>query len=168
MITANIELPGGGRYRPRGVTDELTSRVKYMDIPDLHARALRAEPKLRPIEVLVDTLCATAPSKRSGLPMCYNCVWSQIVRPLTLRLVGDSRGEPVEMPPDEIPDSWQPVDLSTWLSEDPDDDAPPLSEIEAWLNTSEAWNAVVRPWKRKLEAADPGNGHGLPQQGVPA
>lgn len=128
---------------------------------DNYRRALKAEPQLRAIDRLVDVLAALAPTRRSGRPLCSGCTWERIVKPLTSPWVGHERG----FHPD--------------VAEDPDPDRPPIqflkasdlkmpprveatTEIERWLRTSEAWDAVTRVWIDRLHHADPANGHGLP------
>ena len=122
--------------------------VRYMDTENLYSRALKAEPKLPPIETLVETLCATAPSKRSGKPMCSACVWSGIVKPLVIRLVGHNRAWPLTL---REKDDYQTGLVFTRASDIKLHGAPSAeTEIEKWLRTSEAWDAVVRTWLARL------------------
>lgn len=95
---------------------------------DQFERALTAEPTLRAIDRLVDTLCALV---RPTDILCYGCVWEQIVKPLTVPLVG-----------------WCRPGRAT-------------TDTEKWMRTSEAFDVVTDKWIDRLEKADPGNGHGL-------
>ena len=126
---------------------------RYMDVEDLHERALRAEPKLRIIETLVNTLCALAPSKRSGKPMCAGCVWTKTIKPLTTPLVGYNRAWPLTL---RDKDDYQTGLVFTPMSDIKLRGAPPAgTEIEKWLRTSPSLcaqqrgcTALTRRWSR--------------------
>lgn len=128
---------------------------------DVYARALDAEPQLAAIEALVNVLCATAPTDQ---PFCCGCIWETILKPLVTPLVGWDRGYPPEQAEDPDPGkrSWQPIDLTTTFAA-LDNRPKPATATEAWLRSQDAYNAVTDRWLTQLDAADPGQGHGLPK-----
>lgn len=132
--------------------------------PDPFRRALDAEPMLRAIDAMVDALVALAPSRRSGQPMCAGCIWDLIVKPLASPWVGWERGfhpDVAEDPrPDEDPLSLRIMSAADWTLP-PRTDA--TTDTERWLRTSEAFDLVTDEWLRRLDAADPANGHGFPK-----
>jgi hypothetical protein len=123
-------------------------------------RALAAEPQLRTINRVVNTLVALAPTSSSGRPFCHGCAWVFIVKPLAAPWIGWERGYPADQATDPDPDgpAWSVVRASG-ITIPPKSE--PTSDTEKWLRTSEAWDAVTDTWIGRLVAADPGNGHGL-------
>lgn len=127
-----------------------------------HARALTAEPRLAPIDTLVRALTRLAPTRRARRTMCASCVWVRIVKPLTVPLVGWERGYPPRPPLDlDAPRTGLLyVNVAELLDNAPG--RPPAdTPIEEWLRTTEAYDAVTGTWLQLLDAADPGNGHGI-------
>lgn len=133
--------------------------ARYMDIADLYDRALQAEPELTFIETMVETMCALAPSERSGKPFCAGCIWENILKPLATWWIGECRQYLPKTRPDEY--------TTGLVSKASDTGMPRLrpggSEIEEWLRSAEAWDTVTDRWLAWLEDADPGNGCGLPR-----
>lgn len=123
------------------------------------AWAMNRSPEIRDLHTLVGLLVALAPSPESGQPYCSACLWEFIVKPQASLVLGWGRGYPAE-DANEPKDWWRPVDLSQ-----PGDDrrTPAANPTEAWLRSSEAWDLLTNWWMAQLEAADPGNGHGMPQ-----
>jgi hypothetical protein len=126
-------------------------------------RALAAEPQLRAIERVVDTLCELV---RPSDHLCNGCVWEGIVKPLASPWVGWEReyvpGEADDPVPGELMGRWTMADLRG------DDDPlrpPATTETEKWLRTSPAFDAVTDVWLDRLRAADPANGHGIGRKG---
>lgn len=123
-----------------------------------YRRALDAEPRLRAIERLVTGLCELA---RPGDTLCAGCVWELIVKPLTTPWIGWGRGRPHRDAADDPRDSWQPVSLADLLAEPGYARAEPATDTERWLRSSEAFDAFTDELLRRLDAADPANGHGI-------
>ena len=121
---------------------------------------LTAEPRLQAIDKVVRALAALAPTDQ---PMCADCVWTSVLKPLVRPWLGWSRGKPPEQAADESDHSPPVVGLKTFLDE-PDTRPEPASETERWLRGSQAWDAVTSRWMEVLERADPGLGHGVPPQ----
>jgi hypothetical protein len=128
---------------------------------DSYTRALSAEPSLHAIERLVEALCQLV---RPDDTMCGDCVWEQIVKPLATPLVGWERGMYSHA---EDPDPKTPLrfytggELMKIHEEEERRRGEPRSATEAWMRTSEAWNAVANRWLARLNDADPANGHGI-------
>jgi hypothetical protein len=120
--------------------------------------ALTAEPRLQAIDKVVRALATLAPTDQ---PMCADCVWTTVLRPLVRPWLGWGRGRTPEQAADESGQSSRVVDLKTFLDE-PDTRPEPASETERWLRDSQAWDAVTSRWREVLERADPGLGHGIP------
>lgn len=138
------------------------------------ARALEAEPDLEALDRLVDALCALV---RPDDRLCAGCTWEGIVKPLASALVGWERGAPrtASTPADTlglrpVGDIAAEVDLADQLRAQiihgdqilgvphaPE----PANDTERWLRSHEAWDAVTNVWLARLEAADPGTGHGI-------
>lgn len=126
---------------------------------DAYARTLDAEPALRAVDRLVDALCALV---RPTDALCHACVWDEIVKPLVTPLVGWERGV-VPQAPDEHQGAADDGARFRCLADMPEP-APvpePETETERWLRSAEAFDAVTDVWLARLEAADPGNGHGI-------
>jgi hypothetical protein len=135
-------------------------------VTDNYRRALDAEPRLQPIERIVDVLCSIV---RPNDQMCAGCVWELIVKPLTSNLVGWGRGYPTKQAKDPTPDAppFEVLAASDILKRTKSRPTPE-SETEAWMRTTEAWDAVTNTWLTKLDKADPANGHGIGRTSVHA
>jgi hypothetical protein len=128
-----------------------------------YERALQAEPAVAAIGTLIDVLCALVSPDDV---MCAGCVWERIVKPLTTPFVGWCRNTYDEAYYDATAESGLRNSLKSGLRSSLDMREPPTpaptTEIERWLRTSAAYDAVTDVWLSKLDEADPGNGHGLP------
>ncbi len=120
-------------------------------------RALAAEPALVHLDAMVTAFEKLAPSKRSGIPMCYACLWDAILKPLTAPLLGWERGYPLVQATDEPRPVY--VNFAEMLTAAPPAQA--TTATEEWLRSSQAWDAVTGVWLRRLEAVDPAKGHGI-------
>lgn len=98
-----------------------------------YRRTLIAEPRLRTIEVMVESFVQLAPTGESGKAMCVGCIWESILKPLITPLVGWGRALPRKID----------------------------REAESWLSGAAAWDAVTERWLDQLSAVDPKNGHGI-------
>lgn len=134
---------------------------------DGYRRALDADGGLRALDAAVRIIAARKP--KTG-PQCAGCVWEMVVKPLVSPLVGWERGRAPEQAVDPGERrSWRPVPLTLGtvvprsglgeLSREPSES--PTSDIEQWLRTSAAYDAVTNVWLDLLDAADPGRGHGF-------
>jgi hypothetical protein len=122
----------------------------------LYRRALAAEPRLVAIERLVDLLAdLVRPSDR----LCSGCAWERIVKPMARPWVGYERGVIPEQAPDVRPPARVMTLTELLAAEASRTDA--TTDTERWLRTSEAWDAVTRPWIDRLHDADPANGCGM-------
>lgn len=92
---------------------------------------------------------------------CAECYWL-VFKPLVTPVLGWSRGYPLRHQPEpsDKPSTLTPVNLSELMERDLTRDTP-MSEFEAWLRTSEAFDLVTDHWLTKLRAIDPANGHGF-------
>lgn len=127
---------------------------------DAFARAVAADPRLRALDALVDALCTLV---RSGDVMCSGCVWEEIVKPLASDAIGWERGYRPEHA-DDAPRTLASRMMTfsqLQASVDARKPQPATSETEKWLRTSDAWDAVTDMWIRRLQVADPANGHGI-------
>lgn len=122
-----------------------------------YRRALAAEPCLRAVVATVDALCDFV---RRGDTMCAGCVWERIVKPLTSPWIGWERGYPAEQADDPAERPLYRVVRASDL-ERRERRLPAETETEAWLRTSEAYDAFTDELLRRLDAADPGTGHGI-------
>lgn len=129
---------------------------------DAYDRALTAEPRLRAIATTVDALAQLA---RPGDTLCAGCVWDSIVKPLTNPLIGWERGYPADTAKDPSPDGgWRLVtgaELMADYERAQKQRTPATTDTEKWMRTSAAWDAFNDEMLRRLNAADPGNGHGI-------
>ncbi|MCQ4193865.1 hypothetical protein [Streptomyces parvulus] len=127
-----------------------------------YERALSAEPELRAAVAVVDALTALVrPTDR----LCASCVWDAVLKPVVSPLIGWERGCVPETAPDPRPEGAAPVFLTrAELMADRPDRVPATTETEAWLRSTEAWDGFTGPLIARLEAADPGNGHGVGQE----
>lgn len=133
---------------------------------DEYHRALAAEPMLRTIERMVDAFVALAPSRQSKKAMCYGCLWGGVLKPLVRPYVGWDRAYPrkqAKNPEDRVP-SGTTVSAAEVMRNMPDR-IPVETDEERWMRSSEAWDAVVQVWLKRLEDADPANGHGIGARG---
>jgi hypothetical protein len=129
-------------------------------------RALDAEPQLQALDLMVNALVALAPTKASGRPMCHACIWEMILKPLVSPWVGWERGYLPDQAEEPRPEGEQLRGRSlAELLAIPDVRAEATTQTEQWLRTSEAFDVVTAVWLHRLEAADPGTGHGLPKAG---
>jgi hypothetical protein len=103
-------------------------------------RALDAEPQLRPVVRLVDALCALVrPTDR----MCSGCVWESILKLLVEPWVGWERGYMPEQATDNQRDLSECVLTMSDLRALGDRRIPATTDTEAWLRTSEAYDAFT-------------------------
>ncbi|PQP24139.1 hypothetical protein [Rhodococcus opacus] len=138
------------------------------DTSDLFERALRAEPKLQALDKMVRSFERLAPERVSdddldaglGVPMCGGCIWDLILKPLTKPWLGWDRGDHPEEAEDN-PNSWKAIDITALLALPPTPSTPATTETEKWLRTTEAWDVVTEVWIKRLNDADPDNGHGI-------
>lgn len=131
-----------------------------------YRRALDAEPQLQPAVRVVDALCALV---RADDYLCHACVWESIVKPLVDPWVGWDRGYLPQQASDAPRDTWEPINLTDYLKHTRDDRKLPAdTDTERWLRTSEAFDAFTGVLIDRLYAADPGNGHGIGRQHMPA
>lgn len=124
-------------------------------------RAIRAEPRLQAIVNIVTALTALV---RPTDTMCGGCVWDEIVKPLALPLIGWERGYPLKAAPDPGTVTWLLVTGGDWVKEWDEAErtrTQATTEAEKWLRTSEAWDSVCGELIRRLNDADPANGHGI-------
>lgn len=125
---------------------------------DPFAKALAAEPRLQAVDRMVRMVVALAPAHGSGTPMCSDCFWTNVLKPIVEPLVGWERG--IHDQADEEPYSG-PIDLAAaWDAEDRRPAA--TTSTEGWLRSPGAYDAVTARWLRVLYDADPANGCGLP------
>lgn len=130
--------------------------------PDLD-RATNAEPRLQAIVNIVTALTTLV---RPTDTMCGGCVWDEIVKPLVLPLIGWERGYPPKAAPDPGNFAWVLVSGGDWAREFAEAEktrTPATTDTEKWLRTSEAWDGFCGELIRRLNDADPGNGHGIHQ-----
>jgi hypothetical protein len=121
-------------------------------------RALDAEPRLRPMVRLVDALCALVrPTDR----MCSGCVWESIVKPLVVPLVGWGGGYMPEQATDNPRALRECVFTRSDLAALEARRIPATTDTEAWLRTSQAYDAFTDEPLARLKAADPANDHGI-------
>ncbi|MFE6194126.1 hypothetical protein [Streptomyces sp. NPDC057838] len=127
-----------------------------------YERALNADRQLRALADLATAVCEFI---RPADTMCGGCAWDTLVKPLATPLIGWERGYPPESAPDpETQGGWKIVSGSDWLAvieAAEKDRTPAATETEKWLRTSEAWDAYCGELIRRLNAADPANGHGV-------
>lgn len=124
-------------------------------------RALNAEPRLRAIAATADALLELV---RPTDTMCGGCVWDGIVKPLVTPLIGWERGYPPKPAPDPGESTWRLISGSDWAAEFEEVEktrVPATTDTEKWLRTSDAWDAFCGELIRRLNDADPGNGHGI-------
>jgi hypothetical protein len=135
-------------------TDQTTISPDYQ-------RALAAEPRLRPVEALVDALCTL---RRPTDRLCAGCVWEQIVKPLVSPYLGWGRAyapRPAR-DPDPTATGERLLKVRTGLMAEMEERRlPATTDTERWLRTSEAYDAVTDVLLARLDAADPANGHGI-------
>lgn len=117
-------------------------------------RAVSLEPGLRAAVALVDTLCEFV---QPDDQMCTGCVWETILKPLVSPLIGWSRGEKMKAREDD--DSLR-FDFTDLVEESIRAESI-RGDNEKWLRSSEAWDAFTDELLKRLEKADPGNGHGI-------
>lgn len=123
---------------------------------------LEADRRLQALDEMVKVLAARAPKNS---PQCFGCVWEQILKPLVVPCLGNSRNRPRDAhSPAPGGRSWaEPLDLAALFQEEtqwPE----PTTAMEAFLRTSQAYDLLTDKWLKLLKDADPGKGHGLPQQ----
>ncbi|MFI8976507.1 hypothetical protein ACIGO9_26725 [Nocardia asteroides] len=122
---------------------------------ELFAFALAVEPQLQAVDRMVRAFVALAPADRT---MCAGCVWTDLLKPATLPWIGWERGLPHR-------DATEPEPLRFMTGSefilDVSEPTTPTTEVEKWLRTEQAWDAVTDTWLALLNAADPGNGHGI-------
>ncbi len=127
---------------------------------DPFAKALAAEPRLHAVDRMVRMVVAMAPTRRSGKPMCSDCFWTNVLKPIVQPLIGWERGDPGEEPPEkphgvrmlshaEVMERRRPRPRAT-------------TSTERWLRSAEAYDVVTDRWLKALHNADPANGCGLP------
>lgn len=124
-------------------------------------RATRAEPRLQAVVNIVTALTALV---RPTDTMCGGCVWDEIVKPLALPLIGWERGYPPKAAPDPGTLAWLFTGGGDWAKECAEAEkarTPATTDTEKWLRTSEAWDSVCGELIRRLNDADPANGHGI-------
>lgn len=125
---------------------------------EAYRRAVDLEPRLLAVEAMVRALVALAPTDE---PFCSGCLWSGVLKPLARPLVGWDRARPrLDAQPKRPGSSWTPVDLAPVLAL-PGPPEPSTAE-EAWLRTTEAFDAVTDPLLALLDDADPALGCGYP------
>lgn len=129
-----------------------------MSTTDRYQRALAAEPNLRIAVSVVDALTALV---RPDDRLCASCVWELILKPLVSPLIGWERGYPPLSAADPTSGLPQPVRLSELLAEPSERRRPASTDTERWLRSNEAWDGFTDPLLRRLDDADPGNGHGI-------
>lgn len=138
-------------------TDDTTRAGRF-------AKAMAADRQLRALDVMVRTLAALP---RPGDTMCSGCVWSRILKPLALPLVGFERGTVPTNAEDPKPgggglrvytgdELMAAADVKRTRAE---------TDTERWLRSQEAWEAVTGTWIAILHEADPANGHGIGRNG---
>ncbi|CAM5714830.1 hypothetical protein SVIOM342S_07645 [Streptomyces violaceorubidus] len=127
-----------------------------------YERAMKADRRLRALAEFVNALCGFV---RPADTMCGGCTWDSLVKPLAVPLIGWERGRLPESAPDPKPGGgWKFVSGSEWVAAveaAEKDRTPATTETEEWLRTSEAWDAYCGGLIRRLNAADPANGHGI-------
>ncbi|MFD8948540.1 hypothetical protein ACFV0B_06765 [Streptomyces xanthophaeus] len=124
-------------------------------------RATRAEPRLQAVVNIVTALTALV---RPTDTMCGGCVWDEIVKPLALPLIGWERGYPPKVAPDPGTATWLLITGGDWAKKWEEAEktrTPATTDTEKWLRTSEAWDSVCGELIRRLNDADPANGHGI-------
>ncbi|MFI1726902.1 hypothetical protein [Streptomyces sp. NPDC020489] len=124
-------------------------------------RALAAEPRLRAITNIVTALTTLV---RPDDTMCGSCVWEDIVKPLAIPLIGWERGYPLKAAHDPGTLGWQLISGSDWARQFEEVEktrTPASTATEEWLRTCEAWDAFCGELIRRLNDADPANGHGV-------
>ncbi|MCX4972181.1 hypothetical protein [Streptomyces sp. NBC_00620] len=126
-----------------------------------YQRALHAEPRLQAIASIVDVLIELV---RPNDNMCGSCIWEGIIKPLTTPLIGWERGYPPREAHDPGNAEWRLISGSDWAKEFETAEktrTTATTDTEKWLRTPEAWDAFCGELIRRLNDADPGNGHGI-------
>ncbi|MFD6973554.1 hypothetical protein [Streptomyces sp. NPDC059949] len=136
----------------------MTTTARQTDLD----RATRAEPRLQAVINIVTALTALV---RPTDTMCGGCVWDEIIKPLALPLIGWERGyQPAEAEDPDPDRMWRLINASDWAAGWQDAEkarTPATTDTEKWLRTSEAWDSVCGELIRRLNDADPANGHGV-------
>jgi hypothetical protein len=171
LMQAHAEfLRGAGSVRtsfcthcdaPVPTAPELSSERKAA-----YERVLAAEPRLRKVVRVVDALIQFV---RPTDEMCYGCLWTGMIKPLTSPWLGYGRGYVPESAKDPDPATDFPRLVVTPASEIMMR-APTKAETdtEKWLRSSEAWDAFTKVLIDRLYEADPANGCGIKRVTVDA
>lgn len=112
------------------------------DLEDRFQRAIDADRRLRALAQLVEIIGGTHPEDRGGY-LCRRCVWHSTILPLLVPLVGLERG----INPQAAGRQKTLDEALASLQDRP----PARHDLEAWLRTQDAYNAVTARLRELLD-----------------
>lgn len=124
---------------------------------DPFEKALTIVPELRAINNMVRVFVALAPKNQ---PMCTDCIWGTILKPMVYPLLGWGRGL--------APESAEDMSFSLMFTGEDfanikDKHTEATTKTERWLRSSDAYDLVTDRWLEMLTKVDPGLGCGYPR-----